>query len=404
VEPTGNLLIFGASVRGAAFSALRAGLRPWCADLFADRDLHARCPVMRLPAGCYPHGFLGAVASDLPGPWMYTGGLENWPALVWKMSRRRPLWGNNEEQLLQSRNPNHVTRLLQAAGLPAPALRWDPRELLPMFRWLVKPIRSAGGSRIRFWDEPRSRDHRPVPVYLQEFIDGEPCAAVYVADGSRARFLGLTRQLVGAPWLHADPFRYCGSIGPLDPGVVRRPALEELGAVLARGCGLRGLFGVDGVLRDRTFWPVEVNPRYTASVEVLEHATAQSALAWHQRVFERGRLPRRSSPGPASGACQRPGRSDQGVDTPRSPGYVGKAILFAPRTFSFPAEGPWDSVLRTPPSPADLPAYADIPAAGEQVLAGRPVLTFFARADSPDACEAKLRQLAGDLDRRLFPQ
>ena len=31
-----SVVIFGASVRAAAFSALRAGLRPWCADLFAD--------------------------------------------------------------------------------------------------------------------------------------------------------------------------------------------------------------------------------------------------------------------------------------------------------------------------------------------------------------------------------
>ncbi len=45
-----HLLIFGASARAAAFSALRAGLQPWCADLFADADalrfkgvLHDHC-------------------------------------------------------------------------------------------------------------------------------------------------------------------------------------------------------------------------------------------------------------------------------------------------------------------------------------------------------------------------
>src|SRR5437763_9510980 len=32
-----HLLILGASTRAAAFSALRAGLRPSCADLFSDR-------------------------------------------------------------------------------------------------------------------------------------------------------------------------------------------------------------------------------------------------------------------------------------------------------------------------------------------------------------------------------
>jgi len=36
-----DLLILGASCRAAAFSALRAGFRPRCADYFADRDLAA---------------------------------------------------------------------------------------------------------------------------------------------------------------------------------------------------------------------------------------------------------------------------------------------------------------------------------------------------------------------------
>src|SRR5216683_2016111 len=93
-----HLLILGASARAAAFSALRAGLRPWCADLFADRDLQARCPVQRLSNG-YPQGFAQMIRSDQPGPWLYTGGLENWPKLVRSWQRRRPLWGVRSEYL-----------------------------------------------------------------------------------------------------------------------------------------------------------------------------------------------------------------------------------------------------------------------------------------------------------------
>jgi predicted ATP-grasp superfamily ATP-dependent carboligase len=125
-------------------------------------------------------------------------------------------------------------------------------------------------------------------------------------------------------------------------------------------------------------------------VEVLEHTTGVNALAWHQQVFEFDRLPRRPPPDLFS--------------MPGGTSCVGKAILFAPRTFSFPADGPWTSVLRAPPSPAELPAYADIPAAGEVIREGRPVLTFFVRAESPAACEANLREVVGDLDQLLFPQ
>ena len=43
-----DVLILGTSCRAAAFSALRAGLRPRCADYFGDRDLAAVCPVVRI--------------------------------------------------------------------------------------------------------------------------------------------------------------------------------------------------------------------------------------------------------------------------------------------------------------------------------------------------------------------
>ncbi len=88
-----HLLIVGASARAAAFSALRVGLHPWCADLFADVDLRQRCVVTRL-TGKYPDDFRPFIESDLPGPWMYTGGVENWPRFVARSADRRSLWGN----------------------------------------------------------------------------------------------------------------------------------------------------------------------------------------------------------------------------------------------------------------------------------------------------------------------
>jgi predicted ATP-grasp superfamily ATP-dependent carboligase len=380
-----TLLIFGASTRAAAFSALRAGLRPWCADLFADRDLSRHCPVVPLP-GPYPQSFRTLIDTPLPGPWMYTGGLENWPALVGELARRRPLWGNDEKSLERARDPFFVSCLLRQEGLAVPAVHRDPDDLPPASRWLVKPMRGAGGAGIQFW-EPEG-PHRPAPgrgaVYFQEHVEGEPCAAVFVSDGRRTWLLGLTRQLVGCDWLHAGPFRYCGSVGPLEPGPNLRADLDRLGTVLAHGCKLLGLFGVDGVLRDGIFWPVEINPRYTASVEVLEYAAGLKSLAWHARAFSPDGLPPAFAP-PAP-----------------TTGFVGKAILFAREDLVFPADGPWLAELSRPTPPHEVPRHADIPAAGERIRAGRPVLTFFARADSVAECERALLEQAADLDRGLF--
>ena len=333
---------------------------------------------MRLPSA-FPEGFLDWIGADLPGPWMYTGGLENRPWLVERLARRRPLWGNDCSVLLLARNPAVVRAAVRAAKLPAPAVHgFFPRP--PAGRWLVKPTWGLGPP-IHFWT---SADDRPsLLVHVQEFVEGESQAALFCGDGKRAVLLGVSRQLVGLDWLHAAPFRYCGSVGPLRPDPNRRRDLETLGAALARRCRLRGLFGVDGVVRDGAFWPVEVNPRYTASVEILEYGGEFSALAWHRAAF----VPAASRPAPPA-------------ETPTA--CIGKAVLFARDALTFPADGPWNAVLRSPPPLAAPPAFADIPHPGTHIKAGRPILTFFARGETADDCVAALRRTAAELDCLLF--
>src|ERR1700733_2963616 len=121
MHPGDHLLIFGASARAAAFSALRAGLHPWCADLFSDEDLLGRCPAMRL-TGRYPVAFLDLIGANVSGPWMYTGGLEGYPRLIQQMEKRRPLWGNGHDVLMRIRNPDVLAEAARSAGLPAPAV------------------------------------------------------------------------------------------------------------------------------------------------------------------------------------------------------------------------------------------------------------------------------------------
>src|SRR5262245_617429 len=155
---TTTLLIFGASVRAAAFSALRAGLRPWCADLFADADLQARCPVRALNPEQYPGEFITLATQAPSGPWMYTGALENYRSLVRELTRRRPLWGNNVTILNHVRSPAALPSILPAAQIPCPAIYSPHVETPPEGRWLRKPVMSAGGHSICFWDVTQAID------------------------------------------------------------------------------------------------------------------------------------------------------------------------------------------------------------------------------------------------------
>lgn len=370
---TTSLFLIGASIRAAAWSALRAGLAPRGVDLFADRDTAELCPVVRLPGRQYPRGLVRLAGAAADEPWMYTGALENWPRVIESILLRRPrLWGNPPEVLRRVRSPRLLFAWLHEHDLPCPRHCFQPPDPA-RGRWLIKPVASGGGQHIAFWDGRTSSRHR---FFFQEFIEGQPCAAVYLGLNGRSRLLGVTEQLVGQDWLQAAPFHYCGSIGPLPLSPALRTGFERLGAVLAAGFKLQGLFGVDCVLRNGVPLPIEVNPRYTASIEVLERASDFASLAWQRAAFEP------SSPAPA-------------IETPIPAGQsVGKAILFSRQSLRFPSKVLWEG--------RNLEDFADIPQAGQQIDPGQPIMTFFSQALTIEGCRRKLQETADMLDRMLF--
>ena len=110
---TETVLIVGASTRAAAFSALRAGLKPRCLDHFADRDLMAICTVDRVEAQEGVTGLERLALGLPPGSWLYTGPLENHPDRVERISRTHRLHGNAAETLRGTRDPFRLDNLLR---------------------------------------------------------------------------------------------------------------------------------------------------------------------------------------------------------------------------------------------------------------------------------------------------
>ena len=372
-----DLLILGASARAAAHSACRAGFRPACVDLFADLDLAPVAPfTRRVDRGSFPDGLEALAAEAPPSPWIYTGALENHPALVDRIGRARPLWGNPGSVLCAVRDPILLADALRSAGLPRPRVRLDPAGLPRDGSWLAKPLASAGGRGVRLLLEGR-----PLPraaCYYQERIAGPSLAAIFAASPAGVPLLGVSRQWVGGS---GGDFTYRGSVGPWPLAGPERAAVERLGQAIGSAFGLAGLFGVDFLLKDGLPWPVEVNPRYTASVEVLELALGRPFLVDHARAFDPDLADRlRPIPPP-----------------PSRPPVVGKAYVYAPIAGRFPSGG---ARIRSGAA-YEVPRCADIPRAGEPFEAGEPVLTVFARGSTADACGNRLRAIVEAWTRRL---
>ena len=384
-----TLLILGASARAAAQSSRRAGFTSVCGDLFADLDLR-ECATATSVAD-FPSGLVAVARAAPPGPWMYTGGLENYPALVERITATRPLLGNPAAVLRRVRDPFLTTDKLRCAGLDVPECQAQAPVLFrcepgtPPQRWLCKGRRSSGGNQVHFWRASEPQASNEGQSYFQQWIKGQSCGAVYVAAGREARLLGVTEQLLASSETNEretddNHFRYAGSVGPLplSPGI--RTTFERIGQTLSREFELTGLFGVDAILDGDRVWPVEVNPRYPASAEIIDWALKSwgpksSVVGWHFTACRDGELPV--------------------VPMPTIDRWHGKRICFARREMVISAEFVKRAIDWNAGRP--WPAIADIPAPETRFCMGQPIFTILAEGPSRELVLERLSEVEHEL-------
>jgi predicted ATP-grasp superfamily ATP-dependent carboligase len=391
IESADSLLILGASARAAAHSAVRAGLQPVCANMFHDQDLAAVSQVFCVER--YPSG-LPEIAREVPNcPWMYVGALENRPQIIAEISAHRPLWGNPHDVVRAVRDPFTVHSVLSQAGLDVPKVCSSAEPPALDGRWLLKPINGAAGRGICVWNRAaQSSLTLKEPCYFQRFRSGTSLSALFLAMQDETVLIGISRQLIGESWLGAAPFGYCGSIGPIEPDEELKHNVQQIGNVLATEFRLRGLFGVDLVFDGKRVWPVEINPRYTASVELFELAGEISLLELHAKACAEFETKCDTSD---TVAVPRQCRKEL-CTTLR---IVGKAILFADQDFIAP------NLLEFSQnhSPDPLPLLADIPPTGSEILSSHPICTVFATAPSEKECTKNLKQNVQYVRDRIGP-
>ena len=350
--------------------ALRAGHRVVAFDLFGDLDLRRSASRVVTPSelgGGGLRALVGAAAGETSSGVVYGASFENHPALVARLAERHALLGNAAETLRAVRNPASVGAALRDAGVPyPPTFVTAPPDRSR--RWLRKPLRGGGGTRVREW----RGGALPSGAFVQERIDGLACSAAAVGNGVDAVVLGIAEQLVGKRAFGVRGYRWCGNIVPPRLPAGEREALlaqaRTTCSSLAGAFGLRGLFGVDFVWDGERAWTVEVNPRPTASLEAIEAVCGVGVFDAHLRACA-GELPR------IEAGCS---------------GAAGKAVLFATEDVTIGDSVRWlERGVR------------DVPQPREHIAAGRPICTVVATAKTPQDALAELEEQAGRLRAEL---
>jgi predicted ATP-grasp superfamily ATP-dependent carboligase len=371
---SGTVLIVGISTRALAESASRAGYACLSVDAFGDLDQKSRVDNVSLTrdqgrrysaAAAVTVGRRRAATSAA-----YVGNLENHPGAVRRLAVGRRLLGNTPATLARAREPRSVAEVVRRAGgrVPLTLLPGEAGHALAGVPWLRKPRLGGGGSGVREWKPGERLSPHEI---AQERVEGVLASVAFVANGYRAVLLGVSRGLAGDPAFGARGYRYCGSIHPFaaDPGV-----LERMGAIagaLTRAFGLVGLNGIDFVLRDGEPYVLEVNPRYSSSMELIERGAGQSVFEQHVAACG-GALPAFDA-------------------APAPPEVLGKAIVYARRGVVVGDSRRWlgrDDVR-------------DIPFPGDRIRRGHPVCTVFARGPDSVTCYARLVEAAAALRQEL---
>jgi|WetSurMetagenome_2_1015567.scaffolds.fasta_scaffold223083_1 uncharacterized protein len=366
-----RILIAGVSVRAMVESAIRSGYSVLALDAFGDRDLRTLAETRSLHHDFQvPYGARAIYRASRELAFdavAYTSDLENHPEILKRLALEHQLLGNSPQVVKAVRNWARLFASLRRAGFPVPETicPGDERRRDPKRRWLVKPWLSGGGHGIAFLQKKCLPDNAHV---LQEFLPGKPCSISFIANGHECVVIGITEQLIGLRQFGSQGFRYCGNLLPCpevsDPDAGKRilDQARKVAIFLTKEFGLAGANGIDFMLEGDRICPLEVNPRYSASMELIERAYALPIFHLHVQALLDGSLPDFKL-------------EEQWARKP----FFGKAILFAERETLAPDTKGWHSRnLR------------DIPESMERLRKGGPICTILAVRPTYDETYAEL--------------
>lgn len=249
---------------------------------------------------------------------------------------------------------------------------------------------------------PASQNSGSSPHYLQAFVPGRPLGVTCIVSRDALSYpsityVGATESWEAADWPGPLPFIYRGSFGPVNLTQSQVESIEQVAMSLVQAVDAtggdnpetryRGWLQMD-LIEDPTsrLWLLEVNPRWTAGMEVLRLSGLSNPVRLHAQAFGL--------------ACHNAtetsttGQSESG----QTALWVGKAIYYAPHPITLNERLVHTLHQHCSDGFFDLPSAESI---GSQIELGHPLLTIVVRLDRQSLTyEQARREALSQLDQK----
>lgn len=353
------ILIFAQSARFIAQSATQAGFSVWVADCFCDQDTievaqrHHKLPALSTVNQPQLLKCLIDLADGEACQLVCGTGIEQFSVILSQLPPNIQLVGNTSATIKHLKTPAHFFALLNQLELPYPETQYTPPSNTE--NWLCKPNTGSGGMNICLANDAKHNN----PGYYQRYISGINGSALFLSTGKQMQILSINQQYCG--YQQTQPFRLQQIDTPLNLSWLIKAELSDAINKLVTATGLIGINSIDFILdRDQQLFLLEVNPRLSASAELLQ--LPLPVFRYHYAASLNKINPDLGQPDLA----------------PRRLVY-----LFADIAYRIPRQMDWPSQCR------------DIPPAETCIQTGEPICTLILQADNAgmlDLTQQKLTQ------------
>ena len=274
------------SGRGVVCSSQRFGCKLGVMDVFGDKDCLTSAIFWRHigtrfpePTGIDSKNFLNALSvfkvNGFKGL-VIGSGFEGKHHLLREANEILPLYANPLSVFKCLENPILFFEKLKLLKVPFPQVNLSAGSLEDLGPgWIMKDLGSSGGrgNKELFGRKSKSSE------YFQKQFPGMAVSLSFFADGQNVMPLGYSKTVTTKQ--SNLPFVFCGLDGPIELNHSIDQEALRFSKVIAQTFKLRGFNGIDFLVSDNSVYFLDLNPRITASFEILQESYSFSFFEKH---------------------------------------------------------------------------------------------------------------------------